>query len=359
MNKNLDRNSSFELLRIVCMLLIIAGHICKEHHEIYSLENTDYLINRFSKSFISNAVNTFILISGYFGIKFKLQRLIKLDLQTIFYSVTLLIVTLLIGWHELNPIKDFLLFIPIFSKHYWFITVYFVLYLISPILNRFVEKISQDSYKSILILGLILIYVWPTFSFLFNSDQFINDGGYGIINFVYLYLLGRYIKLYYVDNRSAGFYFTMYGITSISLFACQILLTYVLGFDFSSFFCYNTIFILFSAIFLFLGFKNLHFKSKAINLIAAPCLSVYLIHEHKYVWSNICSTIGIEHFHGINYILLLLIFPFIVYSVCFIIDFVRRIIFDKIENLITTKVEKSKIGQYITLLIQNSANNYK
>ena len=63
------RKSNIELLRIVCMLMIICGHIMGEHKTTYDLTSFDELIKLFVLSVVTVAVDTFVLISGYFGIK--------------------------------------------------------------------------------------------------------------------------------------------------------------------------------------------------------------------------------------------------------------------------------------------------
>lgn len=84
------RNSNFELLRIVCMLFIVLGHIRSKHKGGMDLASIDYWIDFGIMPFVCVAVNSFVLISGYWGIKFKMERLLKLNLQTWFYSVLIL-----------------------------------------------------------------------------------------------------------------------------------------------------------------------------------------------------------------------------------------------------------------------------
>lgn len=92
------RQSNFELLRIVCMILIIAHHFSV--HSIIP-ENISRL-NRFIFDVFAIggkvAVNVFVLISGYFMVKskFKLQKLLMLIFQTFFYSIVIYIAFLYI-----------------------------------------------------------------------------------------------------------------------------------------------------------------------------------------------------------------------------------------------------------------------
>ena len=58
----MKRNSNFEFLRIVCMLMIIGGHIILAHDTMYSLSNPDEIINLLLMPFFYVHVNCFILI---------------------------------------------------------------------------------------------------------------------------------------------------------------------------------------------------------------------------------------------------------------------------------------------------------
>lgn len=84
-NNILRRNSSIELLRIICMLSILIMHIYGNlaYNELSEFNKLlVYPIN------VGNfAVSTFILISGYYGIKFKGFRFVQLILLTTLYSI--------------------------------------------------------------------------------------------------------------------------------------------------------------------------------------------------------------------------------------------------------------------------------
>ena len=328
------RLSNFELLRIICMLMIVAGHIVLKHETTYSLSDNNEIIRLFSLSMFSVAVNTFVLISGYFGIVFKRKRFFKLLLQTLFYSVFLLFVSILIGWHSFNIHKDIYVILPILTKQYWFITCYIILYVISSWLNKLISCLRRSEYFRFLILGFIIIYVWPTFSYLFKTEQFINDSGYGIVNFAYLYMLGRYVNLYYDVCVSSIFYFFGYFCTTFLLFICQCFLSWILGFEFTSWISYNTLFIFVGAICLFMAFKNLKFESASVNFWAKPCLAVYLIHMNPYIWGNLCGVIGVSEYRGFKYILLIFILPIIIYFVCVTVEIIRTALLEKFEEKI-------------------------
>lgn len=68
------RNSSIELLRIISMLMIISMHVLGVHYmEPSKLVDREFVL--FINSFCNAGVTIFVLISGFYGIRFKMDRL--------------------------------------------------------------------------------------------------------------------------------------------------------------------------------------------------------------------------------------------------------------------------------------------
>lgn len=328
-----NRNSNIELLRICLMLMIIAGHLMMKH-EVQSdtFCNYDEGLKLFFRGAFCVAVNSYVMISGYFGIKFKKERLYHLSFQTFFYSALFMSLAIGLGWHEAHFKTDVFAYFPIIAKQYWFITCYVVLYILSPWINIGAQFLEKDAFRTLLVVGFFLFYVWPTLSYLFNAPQFIGDSGYGIVNFIYLYMLGRYIKLYNGLKLGSQFYFWGYIIAVVSLFICQFSISYLLGFKFTSWFSYNTVFCFVGSVCLFMAFKSISFHSKKINFWAKPCLAVYLIHMAPFVLSVFCESIGLDSFHGMSLIGLVLVLSIVIYFVCAVIEMFRQRVMRGLEE---------------------------
>ena len=335
-----NRYSNIELLRICCMVMIISGHIMMNHQSFYSLTDSDEILKLLFRGAFCVAVNAFVLISGYFGLKFKKEKLVHLVIQTFFYSATFMVLAILLGWHVYNPKTDFFAFMPIITKQYWFITCYIVLYIISPWLNIWVDSLEKRKYKKFLIVGFLFFYLWPTFSFLINAPRFIDDSGYGIVNFIYLYMLGRYLRLYYESKHSSKYYWGGYIISSILLFLCQYSLSWFLGFEYTSWISYNTVLCLIGSICLFWAFKEMSFHSSLVNYLAKPCLAVYLIHMAPFVFNKFCIFLGVQDYHGFSFLFLVFILPILIYIICAIIEICRMLFLGGIERKIISLVVK-------------------
>ena len=109
----MKRMSNFELLRIISMLMVITGHLVLAANQLDDMVSVDFYLLNLIQSFTTVAVNVFILISGYFGIKLKIFKLAQLDLRIIIYTYVLFAVSVLIGIHTINPKKDFLFLFPV------------------------------------------------------------------------------------------------------------------------------------------------------------------------------------------------------------------------------------------------------
>lgn len=93
-----QRNSNMELLRIICMFLIVALHASSQS----GIREMSLSVNQFFALLMSQfgriAVATFVALGAYFlvDIKFTAGRILKLLAMTTFYclSITLMMLTI-------------------------------------------------------------------------------------------------------------------------------------------------------------------------------------------------------------------------------------------------------------------------
>ena len=145
------------------------------------------------------AVNVYVLISGYFlsFCTFSFRRVAQVLVQTLFYTVLIPPVLALVGvlsWSEvLNPYHIWNSIFPVQSGHYWFVSAYVVLCLLSPFFNAGLETLSQKRMQQLLAALLFFFCIGKSFSPLqFALDRFGYDFGW----FAVLYLTGGYLKKY-------------------------------------------------------------------------------------------------------------------------------------------------------------------
>ena len=305
--KHYTRQSNFELLRIVSMLMIIF------YHAFYHLKVTGDAVPASESHFSFNivigyllgswglvGVGCFFLISAYFLIdnsqSFGIKKILRLILQVIFWSFVMLVLSIKL---RVYPDNDSLLkgivmiVVSPFLGIYWFITAYIFMYILYPFLNQFIKKADLKLYRKVIIILTVIVPVF-TFGRGQNLGQNLTSCDLGIA--LYYYLLCGYLK------RTPGNFFERYA---VKIFWITNILTVVLEIicdlippltkaGISRLQGRNSIFAIISAVALFYIFKNLKIKpSKIINTIAKGTLGVYLIHESPFwsdkLWNNLIN----------------------------------------------------------------------
>ena len=146
------RMANYELLRILAMIMVVTLHFLSHSDRLIALGvplDGVRLIGSLLEAFCLVAVNVYLLISGYFGVKgsFRPSRAISLLCQIWFYSLLIPLVLKMIGIPVLADTQGIYGLIqyvfPIETEHYWFATSYFLLYLFTPVLNQAVRSMNK------------------------------------------------------------------------------------------------------------------------------------------------------------------------------------------------------------------------
>lgn len=230
------------------------------------------------------AVNTFILISGYFSIRPKAKSFFNLYLICAFYAGALYAVHLYFNGSHFNRWVIYNMLMPFglwkSSTHWWFIPNYLILYILSPILNKVVDNISQRKFRLFLVLQALVIFYFGWY-----RNMGWNELGHNFINFIFLYFIGRYIAIY---GQSANNKFVGGSIWLVAgLLMGLIDWIFVTKGPVLSWFWFNDSYsnplCVIAAVALFMSFKSMHIRqSKVINWLAVSVLPIYLISDNVY-----------------------------------------------------------------------------
>ena len=278
------RSSNFETLRLLCMLMVLNLH---SFHGWYYGGGIWQALDFFRESTSVCAVDVFLLISGYFGIKWKFKSFFRLVFQVFFYSVGIYLVAVLFQIVEWN-IKDFLTrFACLFYDSWGFVIGYVILYFLSPVLNSFAQFANPRQYL-LLILGL----------FIATNFICLSSEGQLVLTYSLVYMIGRFLNKYRINQLPIAtgkayfattliifilVYFFLFGFLHLSSASSRIIGN--IGYR------YCAILVILQAVFLFLYFSHLNFKSRFINWMAESSFAIFLIHMHPTI-----KTIGYESF---------------------------------------------------------------
>lgn len=335
------RQSNFELLRILAMLLVILVH--SNFFSINIPTHTEIIDNSivsYSRLFVQGlsitCVNIFILISGYFGIKPNLRSFSKFIFSCLFISISVYLFCVILNYDifTLSSILD----ITFLSKEFWFIKSYIFLYILSPLINSFISTVIKKQYELVIIALTVYMVV---FSWIFDSTEYL-EGGASPLFFIYLYLLGRYLKIYSVNLFSRNYiYIFIYFLISLILASISFVsLKYCPQFGCARMFRYDNPLVVFQAIALLLFFKNWSFQSSFVNYVATSSLAIYLLHTHPSLMSSFFVAPISSAFHNYSYPLFLLFVFGIALSyviTAIIIDKIGVAIYNNITKKLDTK----------------------
>lgn len=290
LRKNKTRDTNIELLRIIAMLMIVALHYLARGEGL--VKNAAFGLNWFFAWILEAicivAVNCYVLISGYFLItsQFKPKKLLRLWIQVIFYSITIYLLLAAIGLESFTIKHLAMACVPVLTNQYWFVTVYLALYIASPFLNILINALDKKQFRNFLILLFAILSIWPTvLPFGFSLDK---TNGFSIIQFVFLYLIGSYIRLHWNREVRKEYYIGFYILITVMITSSKIIFA-SLGFHTLSgiLFEYNSVTVVLSSVMLFMFFRSISIKNnvlnKAIGSVSALTFGVYLIHENIFL----------------------------------------------------------------------------
>lgn len=357
------RLANYELLRIVAMVMVVILHFLSRSDNLIALDvplESVRVLGTLLESFCLVAVNTYILISGYFSVNstFKISRAIGLLCQIWFYTLLILFACKAMGIGTVAASKGIYGLIeylfPIETEHYWFAASYFMLYLLTPVLGAAVKNMSKKQMEITLGGLLILFSVIKSISpVVFAFDRY----GYDLPWFICVYLLAAYLGRYGFAFFEKKGWLVYVGSCLIGFFIN--LSMWFLSKRWDSFryyftvpFHYNFIFCLSGAVGLFYGFSKIRIKegiwAEIIRRLGNLSFGIYLFHEHidvRYLWYDfIKEVINPRGNKGIFYFIWELICcVLLLFAAGIVIDWLRSSLF----ALVGKRLYKTKTGMWL------------
>lgn len=327
---NYKRQSNFELLRIVCMVMIVTLHTLMHGGAIRDIDikSVNFILTHLLESISIIAVNCYVLITGYFGINssFKINKMVNLYLQVLFYSVTISVIFWITNLQRINISSIINTIFPITTQVWWFMSIFLILYILTPYLNKLLSNLDFTEYTNLLVILIIVFVLWPSLIIKFKPLD--TTGGFSLYNFIVLYIVGAYINKFYKCKKfNKKKLVILYTFSTITLWLLNVIISQFKGYNYNIY-NYNFILVFISCVSVFLIFKEIEIQSKVINKFSTLTLGIYLIHDHPYVRSYIYNALDYkEYFDGINFFMYTIYIVILIYTVSSIIEYFRQCIF--------------------------------
>lgn len=310
MDNGKGRIIGVDVAKIVAMLLVVAVHV-NGFGLPYGGDTPPGLGYMLMRSFLGAifmaCINIFALASGYVGItsSFKLSRIIRLWIQVVFTGLGVLVCIDLFTDINIRNIDYLNACVPIGKQLYWYMTAYFMLFFVMPLVNAGVRSLSREELRTVVLM--LLGFICGE-SFMSTVSALGTAGGYSFEWLLVLYLTGAYIRLYNPLDNSKAILLSAVGVSAIMagwvpLAIKKLPLPSALPhlFEFGGYTSPFTVIIALCIFALCLKVRVVSEKwRKAIALLSSTTLGVYLIHVQPVFFKNvfICSVRKLAVFEG-------------------------------------------------------------
>lgn len=271
-SKRQGRNSNVELFRVALMIAICVWHIMVHGFGyVYLSSGADIQIpwtRWLVMTLTVPAVDCFMLLSGYYGIRFSIRKLFH------FWFLGIAVMLLCYGHYE-QQIVSYIF--PMTSGKWWFMQCYILVMLVSPFINHGLKTISDAVFIKVLICLFFINSIIKTIHLQFGGSDFIS--------LLIIYLIGCALKRFNIISsiKLGGGIFTL---STIVLFCFALIINaYVDRINVWILMCYNNPLVIFQAIGLVAIVVNLRPRySSLINFMGQNSLSIYLITELVFMY---------------------------------------------------------------------------
>jgi surface polysaccharide O-acyltransferase-like enzyme len=347
----MKRELNTEILRILIMLFIIMHHMILNGFGLREIEmnNLEQLNIIWSgvNAFLVVSVNVFFIISGYYSIKFSLNKTVNIILVTYFYFIVINILFIILGKQDigLELLKDIIF--PVGS--YWFILVYIILSIFSPYINLMLNNCNKVMIERLMICA---IFVFSIYGFLVPNPAVGVNKGYSLVFAIFLYIIGYYLRNFFEWNKNKAFFLIVYLLTSgINGLIAMLLINIGKGPIAWTMYSYNNPLVLMGSIALFLYFKDIGIsykkRSSIIISISSTVLAIYLIHSTPILSTYLFSLLK-QFTNNTNLffdIVILLTYSMLIFLISALVELlIRRGIFnklfDKMSRQLSDKIKK-------------------
>ena len=353
-----QRDSRFEMLRIIAMLLIIGHHYCIHgllqvtSPNAYEIWKTGTIGHKITGLIFypggEVGVALFFMITGYFLINKTSIGYKRTICATLFYSWVSIIIFVVFKFIKIplniGSSSEIVylwksLLVPVSGGEIWFVTFYIALLLISPVINKVLCTFNNKQY-------LIFLAIFWLFWYSIAS---MGSTLYGLQKAVFFYAVGAYIRLFYKKKRaityacSGGAVLTWtFGIA----IAYQIICADIYGNKiFTKLFetAFTAIIVPICSVCIFLICINAStWHNTIVNYIGRTTFGIYLMHDavvfRNVLWQDILKVPGMQY-DSPYFAILMIGSMFCVFAVFSTVDMVRILL-----------IEDRMLQQYDTLM---------
>lgn len=343
------RDSNIELLRIVSMLMTLTLHYLLFGNALTmsAFGSAAYYGNWTLEAVCLTSVDCYMLISGFFLSQknFTSRRVLSFYAQILFYTIVLALLCFSLGIEDLNT-ANLIQIVPVMGGKNWYVTAYFCLLFLTPILNHVVHSMERRRLKAVLTALFILLSVLHTLFFF--TDTFRLENGHSVWWYCFVYMIGAYYRKYEIRlSRKTHALGLMILLLPLSKFVVDSSEHTVLRSLTQVLYAYDSFPVLVASLVMFDCFVQIRIRSERANkiicLFGKTSFAVFYIHAFVLWGEKIWTALGSEKYIGSNLQLIHLIASVAaVYIACSAVEIIRMYLFQalKIDEAISAVSKK-------------------
>lgn len=343
-----QRLSNYELLRLLAGMAVVVLHFNFFPSGGGALDNASgetYYVLMIFEIIALPAVNIFLLLSGYFSCHsntINTGRLIEILIQTIIFRFGFAIVSSIAN-HNWDAGRIISSLVPV----NFFVILYIVLMILAPFINKLISSLKSDDFTRLVTIMFVIFSVYVTAVDVFQeiSDRTWNGlsaigldgsmGGYTIVNFVLVYIIGAWIKKSDVTAKWRTSILLVVLVASIiALFVWK---TFIPG----SAWNYSNPILIIESVVIFTLFGKIKISNKVINNVARASFTCFLINI------NILGFFGERFYAGRSTFLIVCVLfaeTLAIYVLSYVIMLIWNLITQPIIKHTLNKLPKHIIG---------------
>lgn len=286
------RNYGIDLLRLVLMYMVCMLHTLGRGGilDAYEKGSKGFAVFWVIELFSLCAVDGFALISGYMASDRprKNEKIVEMWFQVFFYSFGVTMIMMVAGLiPTMKKIEILQCAMPVTYGKFWYFTAFFVLFLVTPLLNKWLFSIDERTARRAFVFFVILFCCFG-----FIKDTFKLNNGYSTFWLIILYCIGAMAKRGNVFKKKKTI--TLVAMLVLCIAAAWVLYVIV---GYTKIKSYLPLPILGSGLLLVILFSRINIKGAIVSKLSPFAFGIYLFQLNQGIWGklNEAFTFVTEH----------------------------------------------------------------
>lgn len=189
------RNSNIEILRFLLLCSIFIWHLIVHGLDFKNVGIKPYPYNIhltiLATAFLSPAVNCFMFISGWFGMKLRWKKVCTLSIVCILTSCFCTFINR-VGILNISGGQEgtWVYLFPVSNQLWWFMTAYMMVYLVSPFIEAGLQALDKKT--------MLISFVGMTAIEILSLPSGVNWGS-TFFGLLYIYVIARYMRILNIE----------------------------------------------------------------------------------------------------------------------------------------------------------------